>query len=126
MSEKSQGWTPLILDTNGNGKRDEWVEPNQPVDPTKDKRVVAAFYGVGVSPLDGTIWGSSQGFPSSVVRLNPGPNPSETALAEIYDVPLEAGGYGIRGMDIDRNGVVWSSLSSGHLASFDRRKCKDI
>ena len=27
-------------------------------------------------------------------------------------------------MDIDRNGVVWSSLASGHLASFDRRKCK--
>ena len=122
--QKSQGWTPLILDTNGNGKRDEWVEPDQPVDPTKDKRVVAAYYGVAVSPVDGSIWGSSQGFPSSVVRLNPGPNPSETALAEIYEVPLDAGAYGIRGMDIDRNGVVWSSLSSGHLASFDRRKCK--
>ena len=122
--QKSQGWTPLILDTNGNGKRDEWVEPDQPVDPTKDKRVVAAYYGVAVSPVDGSIWGSSQGFPSSVVRLDPGPNPSETALAEIYEVPLDAGAYGIRGMDIDRNGVVWSSLSSGHLASFDRRKCK--
>jgi hypothetical protein len=122
--QKSQGWTPLILDTNGNGKRDEWVEPDQPVDPSKDKRVVAAYYGVAVSPVDGSIWGSSQGFPSSVVRLNPGANPSETALAEIYEVPLDAGAYGIRGMDIDRNGVVWSSLSSGHLASFDRRKCK--
>ena len=32
---KAQGWTPFILDTNGNGKRDEgYVEPNQPVDPT--------------------------------------------------------------------------------------------
>ena len=30
---KSQGWTPLILDTNGNGKRDEYVEANQPLDP---------------------------------------------------------------------------------------------
>jgi hypothetical protein len=122
--QKSQGWTPLILDTNGNGKRDEWVEPNQPVDPTKDKRVAAAFYGIAVSPVDGSVWGSSQGFPSSIVRLNPGSNPSETALAELYEVPLDAGAYGIRGMDIDRNGVVWSSLSSGHLASFDRRKCK--
>ncbi len=122
--QKSQGWTPLILDTNGNGKRDEWVEPNQAVDPTKDKRVAAAFYGIAVSPVDGSVWGSSQGFPSSIVRLNPGPNPSETALAELYEVPLDAGAYGIRGMDIDRNGVVWSSLSSGHLASFDRRKCK--
>jgi hypothetical protein len=27
-------------------------------------------------------------------------------------------------MDIDSNGVVWAPLASGHLASFDRRKCK--
>ena len=33
-------------------------------------------------------------------------------------------GYGPRGIDIDRNGVVWTGVSSGHLASFDRRKCK--
>jgi hypothetical protein len=33
-------------------------------------------------------------------------------------------GYGPRGMDIDRNGVVSLPLASGHLASFDRRKCK--
>ena len=24
---KAQGWTAMILDTNGNGKRDEYVEP---------------------------------------------------------------------------------------------------
>ena len=29
-----------------------------------------------------------------------------------------------RGLDIDSNGVVWTVLSSGHFASFDRRKCK--
>ena len=38
--EKSQGWTAFVLDTNGNGKRDEYVEPDQPADPNKDKRVV--------------------------------------------------------------------------------------
>ena len=27
-------------------------------------------------------------------------------------------------MDVDRNGVVWAALASGHMASFDRRKCK--
>jgi hypothetical protein len=27
-------------------------------------------------------------------------------------------------MDIDRDNVVWVALGSGHLASFDRRKCK--
>ena len=32
---KSQGWTPLIVDTNGNGKRDAYVEPNQPEDPPR-------------------------------------------------------------------------------------------
>ena len=48
--EKSQGWTALILDTNGNGKRDDYVEPDQPVDPAKDKRIAAAFYGVAAQP----------------------------------------------------------------------------
>ena len=26
---KAQGWTPFVLDTNGNGKRDEYTEPKQ-------------------------------------------------------------------------------------------------
>src|SRR6185503_13394652 len=43
---KSQGWTALIMDTNGNGKRDEYVEPTVAVDPTKDKRFGGAFYAV--------------------------------------------------------------------------------
>ncbi|HTE14519.1 MAG TPA: carboxypeptidase-like regulatory domain-containing protein [Burkholderiales bacterium] len=120
--QKSQGWTALVLDTNGNGKRDDYVAPNQPVDPTKDKRIIAAFYGIGVNPQDNTIWGSVLGFPGYVIRLNPGTNPPETALAEIYEPPLP--GYGPRGMDIDRNGLVWVPLSSGHMASFDRKKCK--
>jgi hypothetical protein len=120
---KSQGWTPFVLDTNGNGKRDEYTEPNQPLDPSKDRRVNVAFYGVAPSPVDGTVWGTSLGFPGYVVRLDPTkPNPSETALAEIYEVP--APGYGPRGMDIDSQNVVWVPLSSGHMASFDRRKCK--
>ena len=60
---KSQGWTPFILDTNGNGKRDEYTEPNQPLDPNKDRRINVAFYGVAPSPIDGTVWGSSLGYP---------------------------------------------------------------
>ena len=120
--QKAQGWTPLVLDTNGNGKRDVYVEPNQPVDPTKDKRVVAGLYSVAVSPVDGTVWGTSLGYPGYVVRVDPGPDPTHTALAEIYEPPFP--GYGPRGGDIDRNGVFWASLASGHLASFDRKKCK--
>src|SRR5436190_3418190 len=127
--EKSQGWTALILDTNGNGKRDEYVEPDQPIDATKDKRINAAFYGVTVSPVDRSIWGTVLGFPGAVVRLNPGPNPPATVLAEIYELPWNdpkapVHGFSPRGLDIDRNGVVWTVIASGHLASFDRRKCK--
>jgi hypothetical protein len=120
---KSQGWTALILDTNGNGKRDAYVEPNEPVDPTKDKRVVAPYYAVMPNPADGSIWGSQAfSLPGRVMRLVPGPNPPETALAEIYNVPMP--GWGPRGADIDSKGVVWASLGSGHLGSFDRSKCK--
>ena len=126
--EQSQGWTALILDANGNGKRDEYVEPNQPVDPAKDKRIMAGFYSVAPAP-DGSVWGSSLGYPGAVVRLAPGPNPPETALAELYELPVNDAripleGFSPRGMDIDRNGVAWAALASGHLASFDRRKCK--
>jgi len=121
-SAKSQGWTALILDTNGNGKRDDYVEPDKPVDPTKDKRIVAGFYAVMPSPIDGSIWGSYRENPGAVVRLVPGSNPPQTALAELYNVP--APGFGVRGGDIDSKGVVWVSLASGHLGSFDRTKCK--
>jgi hypothetical protein len=122
-SAKSQGWTALILDTNGNGKRDEdYVGPQDPVDPAKDKHIIAGFYAVMPSPVDGSVWGSFRSMPGAVVRLDPGSNPPATALAEIYNVPMP--GYGIRGADIDRKGVVWASLASGHLASFDRNKCK--
>ena len=121
-AQKSQGWTAFVLDTNGNGKRDDYVEPNQPVDPNKDKRIVAGLYGIAPSPIDGSIWGSVLGFPGAIVRVTPGPNPPATALTEIYEPPAD--GYSPRGMDIDSNGVVWASLASGHLASFDRGKCK--
>lgn len=119
---KAQGWTALVLDTNGNGRRDAYTEPNEPADPAKDRRINAPFYAVMPSPVDGSVWGSVLGFPGAVVRLVPGANPPATALAEVYNVPLP--GFGARGADIDGQGVVWVSLGSGHLGSFDRRKCK--
>jgi hypothetical protein len=126
---KSQGWTVFVLDTNGNGKRDDYVEPNEPIDPHKDKRIVAGLYGIAPSPVDGSIWGSVLGFPGAIVRVDPGSNPPATALTEIYEPPLDdpkapIHGYSPRGMDVDGQGVVWTSLASGHLASFDRRKCQ--
>ena len=126
--ERSQGWTPLIVDTNGNGQRDDYVEPNEPLDPVKDMRIRSGYYGVAYNPIDGSIWGSSLGFPGAILRLDPGTDPATTALTEIYETPwgnpeAPVQGYSPRGMDIDRNGVVWTPLASGHMASFDRSKC---
>ncbi len=123
---KSQGWTGFVLDTNGNGKRDEATEPGQPMDPNKDMRITggSGTYAVMPNPADGSVWFTAGVFAGrgAVIRLNPGSNPPETALAEIYNIPMP--GFGPRGGDIDSKGVVWVSLASGHIGSFDRRKCK--
>ncbi|HMD72516.1 MAG TPA: carboxypeptidase-like regulatory domain-containing protein [Steroidobacteraceae bacterium] len=114
----SQGWAPLVLDTNANGKLDAWLEPGQPPDPTRDRRLAVSLYAIMPSPADGSVWGSvAFRNPGSIVRFDP-----RTQLSEIYNVP--APGFGVRGADIDRSGVVWVSLASGHLGEFDRRKCK--
>ena len=114
----AQGWSPFVLDTDANGKLDAWVEPGQPMDPKRDLRVAVSIYAVMPSPADGSVWGSvAFRYPGAVVRFDP-----HTRLSEIYNVP--APGFGVRGADIDRNGVVWVSLASGHLGEFDRRKCR--
>lgn len=119
----SQGWAPVILDTNGNGKQDAWTEPGEEPDPALDMRVPKGFYAVMPSPIDDSVWGSNAfSYPGSIVRMVPGDNPPLTTLSELYEPPLP--GFGVRGADIDGNGVVWVSLGSGHLGEFDRRKCK--
>ena len=128
--QKAQGWTAIVLDTNGDGKRSLYTEPGKPLDPKKDKRIVAGLYGVSVSPLDGSVWGSVLGFPGGIVRMVPGDNPPATAISEYYEVPWNdprapINGFSPRGFDIDGNGVAWVPLASGHIASFDRRKCKE-
>ena len=124
----SQGWTALIRDANGNGKRDAYVEPDQPLDANKDQRIGGALYAVAPAP-DGSVWGTQLGYPGAIIRLAPGSNPPATALVEIYQPPADnpnvpVRGFSPRGGDVDRNGVYWAALASGHMASFDRRKCK--
>ena len=125
--EKSQGWTALIMDTNGNGKRDAYVEPDQPVDPAKDKRFgggvlfgrarrPTARSGARCSGIPARRCGS---YPARI-RPRPRSRRSTNRRSTIRVNP----GFSPRGMDIDRNGVVWAALASGHMASFDRRKCK--
>jgi streptogramin lyase len=120
-AQKAVGWSPFVLDTNGNGKRDDFVEPNQPNDPAKDKRIIPGSgpYAVMPHPTDGSVWYTVGIFagPPGFLRFDPA-----TGLSEVYHVPPPA--FGIRGGDIDKNGVAWGSASSGHLVSFDRSKCK--
>jgi hypothetical protein len=114
----SQGWAPIVLDTNGNGRLDAWTEPGQAANPNSDQRLAASFYAVMPNPADGSVWGSvAFHYPGALIRFDP-----RTRLSELYNVP--APGFGVRGADIDRNGVVWVSLASGDLGQFDRRKCK--
>ncbi|HEY0963917.1 MAG TPA: carboxypeptidase-like regulatory domain-containing protein [Pseudomonadales bacterium] len=127
--QASQGWTPFILDTNGNGVRDDYVGPDDATDPAKDTQILPGFGFYAVNPApDGSVWGSILGFPGGVARLVPGDDPARTAITEYYEPPVdETGnpleGFSPRGMDIDRDGVAWLAMASGHMASFDRRKC---
>ena len=132
-----------MLDTNGDGKITKpWNEPvgggrSQEegggggrlgkFDPKLDTRVNAGSYGIIVSPTDDSVWSASTSYPGRIVRLDIGKNPPETCMSEMYTVPDDKAEihFGPRGIDVDRNGVVWMALSgSGGFASFDRRKCK--
>lgn len=120
-AKKAQGWAPWVLDTNGNGKLDDFVNPGQPADAAKDTRITAGSgpYSVMPHPTDGSIWYAIGTFagPPGFLRFDP-----KTKLSEVYYIPKP--GFGIRGGDIGKDGVLWGSGSSGHLMSFDRRKCK--
>ena len=128
-AKTAQGWSPLIVDVPGWGKRGAYVEADKPLDPNKQKRVIAGFYGVQASTIDRSIWGQSMdiGFsrmdqPGYLIHFIPGSDPANTSLAELFQPP--EGTFGPRGVDVDTKGVAWTALSSGQLASFDRSKCK--
>ncbi len=141
--QQSQGWCPLVVDTNGDGRITKpW---NQPVgalrsvdvggggeqledfNSTLDTRMSPGSYGIIANPVDNVVWGGGTEFPGRIWRVELGDDPPETCRAEVYEVPVingEAQGFGPRGIDVDSNGVIWTALSgSSHFASFDRRKC---
>ena len=112
----AQGWCKPYIDVNQDGR----------VDPKVDREIqTAGIYSVIPHPTDGSVWGAVIGpMPGRIVRLDP-----KTCVGEAYEPPFDpASGiasYSPRGIDVDSNGVIWTALAgSGHLASFDRRKCK--
>lgn len=143
--QKAIGWCPTVIDTNGDGRITKpWNEPvgggrsqNQggggarlgAFDPKLDTRVNAGSYGIIASPADNSVWTSGTSYPGRFVRLDVGKNPPESCLSEMYAIPDGKAElhFGPRGIDIDRNGVVWASLSgSGGFVSFDRRQCRTL
>ena len=131
----SQGWCPTVIDTSGDGQITRpWNEPGDPVDPARDTRLRGFAYGIIANPVDGAAWiARTAPFPGRLVRLERGDNPPETCIAEVYEPPSIENpevdpaqtGHAPRGVDVDRHGVIWTALSgSGHMASFDRRKCR--
>ena len=135
---KAQGWCPTIVDTNGDGRIGAYTEPGQPREPGKDMRIAGFPYGIIVNPKDGSIWWATSestndargGVPGRIARLELGNNPPYTCKTEIYEPPFfpdnpgNFGGYTPRGIDVDRNGILWTGLSGGpHMGAFDRSKC---
>ena len=108
----AQGWSQVVVDSDGDGK--------------SETPIVGFHYGVIPNPSDGSVWTAHPGaefgapfdFPGLLMRYDPA-----TDRHEVYRPP--APGAGPRGVDVDRDGNLWTSLGgSGHLARFDRRRCK--
>ncbi len=114
---KAQGWCRPYYDVNEDGK----------IDLEHDRAVpFGGFYSVIPHPSDGTIWAAAPGpMPGKIIHIDP-----KTCISRAYEPPfhnpaVKVNGYTPRGIDITSDGVVWTALaSSGHLASFDERKCK--
>jgi hypothetical protein len=155
-AQKASGWCGQVLDTNNDGRITRpWNRPamtsfaikypgdtggaavarparesvapaaSVPYDGRLDTLVWFNLHSVIPSPVDDTVWGVSDGYPGTLIRLQRGNNPPASCKTLIFRVPEP--GFDPLGVDIDSHGVVWIALAaSGHLASFDVRKCKDL
>jgi hypothetical protein len=108
----AEGWSEVKVDANGDGKA--------------DSPIVSFNYGVIPNPTDGSVWtaqpGNDPGAPfdsrGRLVRYDPAAD-----RFEAFTPP--APGAGPRGVDVDTQGRIWAALGgSGHLAKFERGKCK--
>ena len=129
----AQGWCPTVLDTNGDGRaspsrgtnrrrarapksrrsirRSTPVSSSGPTASSRARKTDAGLDRVGRRTPD--VWCGS-------TRATTRPRP---ASARCTPCRREQG-YRTRGLDVDRNGVLWTALAgSSHFASFDRSKC---
>jgi hypothetical protein len=147
---KSQGWCPMVLDTNGDGKIDpnraNWNQPRAigagtdyesagksvtTVDPSKDTRILGGQYGMEANNKDGSVWYTQNDpYGSPVIRFVRGTNPPETCMTEKFQPPQKANGdyvaWGARGGSTDTKGIYWSAMANGQVGRFERAKCKTL
>jgi len=91
----------------------KYTEPNQPFDPSKDRRP----WPSDLTPCGESVrWrcvGTIRANPGSIVRIVPGSNPPETTLTEIFTFRCRA--FGPRGGDVDKERRLLGLLGSGHI-----------
>ena len=95
----------MVVDSNGDG--------------VADKKAYGFNYGIIPNDRDGSIWTGQLGADpqGSILRYDPATNKFEQYI------PPPGAGYP-RGVDSDSKGIIWAGMGSGHLASFDRSKCR--
>ena len=118
--QKSQGWTALILDTNGNGKRDDVrrARTSRSIRPrTSGERGASTTWPRARTARSGA---RSLGFPGAVVRLVAGAEPAgHGARRKLYEPPFndanDAGERASRRAASTWTGTAsfWAALASG-------------
>ena len=141
---KAEGWCPMVQDTKEKGvtkaafgkdgeatidpDRTHWNQPGQPVDPKKDTLLAVGGYGLGINPVDDSIWFGSYRYPGGITRTERGSNPPETCRSEYYEPPKLADGnyaaFAPHDLGFDSKGVAYVTFTSGQIGRFDRSKCK--
>ena len=130
-AEKSTGWCPAVIDTNGDGKITAgWTEPDQPVDPTKDHASPsAATRSPSTRKTQHLVLGHRQRAEAADpdhqgqrTRRRPAA-PRSTSLHPARQQPSSS--WARAACYADSNGVVYDAWRvSGHFTAFDRSKCK--
>ena len=76
-----------VLDFNGNGRRAS-TSSERPADPAKASLTPATAALLLAPARDGSVWGTTFGFPGAVIRLTPR-EPTLDALPEISELPRD-------------------------------------
>jgi len=100
-----------------------YVEPDQPVDPQKDKRTTGGFYAIMPSPVDGSVWGTVGVFGGKVRSCGSIPARTRLQLRSPKSTTVRCWALRHAAATSTAKGV-WVSLGSGHLGSFDRANAR--